>query len=238
VTNSLISDNEGHPLFLADNCDSVEFEDCTVRGNSGSAVFTVSDTSSVGFSGGSFIDNAVGALSDGAGTPEIAGAFFEGNGFPGLGTVNEVVVEFAGAAFLIPDGWEHELHHDNPGSATFESPDGNAFGFFLPLNKKATAKDARAFAAAKSELEKQLRDNVKIRLSLKAEGGPYAGGDIRRQDLRAVHSEGGVQITVRAQILIVHDFFYALCLFWRGEDGFDEDADYIFDSVTLLDSVG
>jgi hypothetical protein len=240
ITNSLFSDNEGHPLFLVEHCESVEFEDCVVSSNRGSAVFSGSGRAA--FVGGSFVDNDFEIFSDGEGFPETAGVSFEGNGFPipgAPGETTEVVVEFAGAAFQVPEGWEHELHHDNPGSATFESPDGNAFGFFLPLNKKADTRDARAFAAAKGELEKQLRDNVQIRLSLKAQGNPYLGGEIRRQDLGAVHTERGVVINVRAQILIIHDFYYALCLFWRGEeDEYEDAAYYIFESVTLLESVG
>jgi len=241
-----VRENEGYPLVEVSGKSDVSFVQCDVLLNRGSAVFALEEESRVSFSDGRFAQNETDGFSDAGDNLVIADSDFEENSFPapgiaegeGAGDYNEVLVEFSGAAFLVPGSWTHELHDDQQGSASFTSPDGAAFGFFLPLDADSGKGDASAFDGAKKALDALFMNNVGFKLNIEPSGDPFTAGDIRRRGYRGGVTQEGKRITVRAEILILHGRLFALCVMWQEGEDYEADADFIFENVRQLESVG
>ncbi len=245
-------ENEGYPLIGVYGKSDVSFVQCDVLLNKGSGIFGLEEGSTVSFSDGRFAQNETDAFSDAGDNLVIAGTVFEENSFPepgivegegegegeGAGDYNEVVIEFSGAAFLVPGGWTHELHDDQEGSASFTSPDGAAFGFFLPLDVDSGSGGAAVFDAGKKALDALFAKNVGFKLNLDPSGEPFTAGDIRRRSYRGGVVQEGKRITVKAEILVLHGKLFALCVMWQEGDDYEADADFIFENVRQLESVG
>ena len=241
-----LRENSGDPLIGVRTSKAVTFEGCDIVSNKGSVVFSVDAGSEVSFSGGTIRGNSSEKLFDAAsgGEPRLDKVEYDGNAFDqgsdkaGEEEENEVVLDFAGAAFQLPAGWSHEIHKDEPGTATFTSPDGNAFGFFFPLELAEEETVAKTFAAGREALDELFKKNVGFSLNLKASDKPVDDGEIVRQSHQGLVVDGKNRATVRAQLLIMHGKVFALCVMWKEGNDFEDDAKFIFENLRKLEAAG
>jgi hypothetical protein len=195
--------------------ESIRFDNCSFKGNqvdyfAGTRLLPATDACR-------FAENS---FDEGWETDSVAPASDDSNNYgrnsgsdKGDSQTNPRYDHPSGLSFAYPQGWEMKEYAARSRVGVF-APDGRSLVFFLdayaipgkdaiPQSDPEDKVAGKVFAEAGAALAKLLKDDAGVALSLKADGEPYADGDLLSADYKGIATKGdGERAAARARFIL------------------------------------